>query len=102
MKPREQTELILFHDWSISRFGIKDIDTVAHRLTTIDSIGARQPAFFNLDNWEAHPRYFLKNDRQFMDSDYEWFYDNNENAIYIQLPPNQNLNDIDIILTYSP
>ncbi len=100
----EQTELILLHDWSISRIPVKEINTghpEGHKLTTVDSIGARQPAFFNLDNWEPHPRYFLENDKQFLDADYEWYYDKNENVLYIQLPSDQNPNDSDIIIPIS-
>lgn len=100
----EQTELILLHDWSISRIPVKEIRTnlsEGNKLTTVDSIGARQPAFFNLDNWEPHPRYFLENDKQFLDADYEWYYDKNENVLYIQLPSGQNPNNSDIIIPIS-
>ena len=64
------TELILLHDWSISRIGVKDIDSRKNRLTAVDSIGAKSPEFFNLDHWEKNPRYFLENAIEFLDVDY--------------------------------
>lgn len=97
----EQTELILLHDWSISRIRVQDIDLSSNKLTTVDSIGARQPAFFNLDNWEPNPRYFLENDLQFLDADDEWYYDKIENVLYLQLPTDQNPNDHNITIPIS-
>ncbi len=97
----EETELILLHDWSISRIPIKTIDASKNKLTTVDSIGARQPDFFNIDNWEPHPRYFLENDQRFLDADYEWYYDKDENAILIQLPSGQDPNDMEINIPVS-
>jgi hypothetical protein len=81
------TELVLLHDWSISRIGVKDINTTEHKLTAVDSIGAKNPAFFNLDHWEAQPRYFLENAPEFLDADYEWYYNPEEKAVYLKLPP---------------
>lgn len=98
----EQTELILLHDWSISRIAIKAIDRTAQKLMTVDSIGARQPAFFNIDNWEPQPRYFLENDRQFVDADYEWYFDTSEKAVFIQLPVGQDPAILDIVIPVSP
>ncbi|HKI90456.1 MAG TPA: hypothetical protein VKA38_15630, partial [Draconibacterium sp.] len=63
-------ELIFLHDWSISRIGIKNIDAQENKLTAVDSIGAKSPAFFNLDNWEPHPRYYLENAPEYLDESY--------------------------------
>ena len=32
-------ELVLLHDWSISRIGVKEIDSIKNQLTATDSIG---------------------------------------------------------------
>lgn len=87
---QNEMELILFHDWSVSRIGINEISKAEKKLTAVDSIGARTPVFFNLDNWEPNPRYFLENAIEFIDSDYEWFYDSKKSKIYLQLPELKN------------
>lgn len=89
-KPQE-TELVLLHDWSISRIGIREIDREDLRLTAVDSIGARSPSFFNIDNWEAHPRYYLENAPEFLDTDYEWYYHAEDETIMLKLPGSVNI-----------
>lgn len=95
------TELVLLHDWSISRIPVKEIDFSIKKLIAIDSVGAREPDFFNLDNWEAHPRYFLENDKQFLDTNFEWYYEEKDNTLWLQLPPDQNPNKQEIIIPVS-
>lgn len=87
-KPIEtgQVELVLLHDWSITRIPLAEIDYNQNRITAIDTIGAKGLNFFNLDNWEKDPRYFLENDRAFLDATGEWFFDRNERKIYVILP----------------
>lgn len=82
----EDTELVLLHDWSISRINIKEIDAKNRRLTAVDSIGAKNPSFFNLDHWEKDPRYFLENDLTFLDVDYEWYFDDKTDQLFLKLP----------------
>lgn len=95
------TELILLHDWSISRVAIKTIDPSQGRLTAIDSIGPRQPAFFNMDNWEANPRYFLENDIRFLDADYEWFIDPENRKVSLRLPKEVHPDNLAVVVPYS-
>ncbi len=82
----EDVELVLLHDWSISRVPIKEIDDSKNKLTTVDSIGAKSLDFFNIDNWEPHPRYYLENAMEFLDSAYEWYFKPSESSIYLKLP----------------
>ncbi len=79
-------ELVLLHDWSISRIQVKEIDVSESRLTAVDSIGAKNPSFFNLDHWEPQPRYYLENAMEFVDADYEWFYHQDDYRLYLKLP----------------
>ena len=81
-----QIELVLLHDWSITRILLAEIDSVQNRITAIDSIGAKGLNFFNLDNWEKDPRYFLENDMAFFDSPGEWFFHKNDRLLYLMLP----------------
>jgi hypothetical protein len=81
-----QLELVLLHDWSISRIAVKEIDAAELKLTAVDSIGAKDPSFFNLDHWEPQPRYYLENNMEFLDAGYEWFFNHIENIVYLKLP----------------
>ncbi len=67
----DQVELVFFHDWSISRVGIKSIDETASVLTTTDNIGGGA-AQFAIDYFEPHPRYFLENSAAYLDAPGEW------------------------------
>ncbi len=80
-----EVELVLLHDWSITRIGLSGIDKVKRVITAKDSIGAKGLDFFNIDNWEKNPRYFLENSITFLDSDDEWYYDNKEGVLYLRL-----------------
>ena len=82
-------EVVLLHDWSISRMAVKEIDKSTGRLTAVESIGAKVPDFFTIDNWEKNPRYFLENSMEFLDANQEWFCDFRKGQIYIRLPGNE-------------
>ncbi|MFW6290388.1 MAG: right-handed parallel beta-helix repeat-containing protein [Mariniphaga sp.] len=97
----KHTELVLLHDWSISRIPVSEIDVSDSRLTTVDSIGAKNPAFFNLDHWEPNPRYFLENDMEFLDADYEWYFDREKKTFYLKLPEGVNPEHIEITVPVS-
>ena len=76
-------ELVLLHDWSISRIPVAKIDYTDSRLTAVDSIGAKAIGFFNLDHWEKDPRYFLENAREFLDAPGEWWFDSESGMVYL-------------------
>ncbi|MFO7971621.1 MAG: right-handed parallel beta-helix repeat-containing protein [Desulfobacterales bacterium] len=90
----KNVELVLLHDWSISRIGVKDINWQTNNLRAVDSIGAKSPSFFNLDHWEEHPRYYLAGSKSFLDANYEWYFDEANNRIYLQLPEGRNPNHL--------
>jgi len=100
-KNEKNVELVLLHDWSISRIPVKEIDYEENKLTAVDSIGAKSPAFFNLDHWEPNPRYYLENALEFLDTEYEWFFDPEEKTIFLKLPENQNPNKTEITVPVS-
>lgn len=97
----KSVELVLLHDWSISRIPVKEINREENKLTVVDSIGAKSPEFFNLDHWEPNPRYYLENAREFLDADYEWFYDAEEKTMFLKLPENKNPNKMEITIPVS-
>lgn len=82
----EGLELILLHDWSLTRIPVKSINQRTKRLTTVDSIGA-QLDFFTLTHWEEHPRYYLENAPEFCDQPGEWFASFEQRKIYYHPKP---------------
>ncbi len=97
----KNVELVLLHDWSISRIALKEINFDENKLTAVDSIGAKHPEFFNIDNWEPNPRYFLENAVEFLDADYEWIFDINKNLLLLKLPENENPENLRIVIPVS-
>ncbi len=94
----KEVELVLLHDWSISRIPLAEADYSQNRLTAVDSIGAKGLNFFNLDNWEKNPRYFLENDLAFLDVPGEWFFDSAEGLLYLLLPDGKTPQDLSVII----
>ncbi|MGE5458633.1 MAG: right-handed parallel beta-helix repeat-containing protein, partial [Methanococcaceae archaeon] len=80
-----EVELVLLHDWSITRIGLSGIDSLQHIITAKDSIGAKTIDFFKIDNWEKNPRYFLENSMAFLDAENEYFYNRKEGLVYLKL-----------------
>lgn len=92
----KEVELVMLHDWSITRIPINDIALETYTISAVDSIGAKGLDFFNLDNWEPNPRYYLENAMEFLDLDYEWYLDTEMSKIYLKLPQNKNPNQLTI------
>jgi hypothetical protein len=97
----KNTELVLLHDWSISRIAVKEINIENNQLFAVDSIGAKDPAFFNIDNWEPNPRYYLENAPEFLDADFEWVFVEGENKFLLKLPENENPANLQIVVPVS-
>jgi len=89
---KEGLELVLLHDWSLTRIPVKSIDQQAKRLTAVDSIGARLN-FFTLTHWEEHPRYYLENALEFCDHPGEWYASYEEGKIYYHPRPGEQLEE---------
>ncbi|MCE5344668.1 MAG: right-handed parallel beta-helix repeat-containing protein [Bacteroidales bacterium] len=92
-----KVELVVLHDWSISRVTVADINFDDNKITAVDSIGAKCLDFFNLDHWEKNPRYFLENSLAFLDSAYEWYFDSGKRLLYLMLPEGQNPENLKIV-----
>ena len=97
----KNVELVFMHDWSITRIGVKEIKAEADQLIAVDNIGAKSPSFFTIDNWEPHPRYFLENALEFIDSDFEWVFLPETREIVIKLPKNTEPSKFNIVIPVS-
>jgi len=77
LKPYEDlsnVELVFIHDWSITRCPIQSLDVGTKTLRVPRQIGSGLH-FFTIDHWEAQPRYFLENSREFLSKPGEWNLD---------------------------
>lgn len=92
LKNTEGLELILLHDWSVTRIPVKSVDQKTRQLTAVDSIGAKLP-FFTLTHWEEHPRYFLENKHEFCDQPGEWYGDFDARKIYYHPLPGEKISE---------
>jgi len=90
-------ELILLHDWSITRIPVKSIDLKARHITALDSIGASLN-FFSLTHWEEHPRYYLENAAEFCDRPGEWYADFEDRRIYYKPRPEERISESTAII----
>jgi hypothetical protein len=93
-------ELILLHDWSITRTPVGSIDWESRRLDAIDSIGSRLN-FFTLTHWEKQSRYFLENAREFCDQPGEWYADFDSRTLYYLPLPGEKLQETQAVIPLS-
>jgi len=82
----KELELILLHDWSLTRIPVKSVDQKKKQLTAADSIGSRLD-FFTLTHWEEHPRYYLENAPEFCDQPGEWYASFEQQKIFYRPKP---------------
>jgi hypothetical protein len=72
-KPAD-AELVFFHDWSISRVPLAAVDAATHTYRFAGPVGANSPNF-TITNFEPHPRYYLENGIELLDTPGEWCFD---------------------------
>ncbi len=96
----QDLELVLLHDWSITRIPVRSIDWNEHRITAVDSIGSRLE-FFTLTHWEEHSRYYLENAPEFCDRPGEWFCNLDEGLIYYHPLPGETMDETTGIIPQS-
>lgn len=77
-------EILLLHDWSVSRVGIKSIDYERAAIVLANPIGAGAD-FFRITGFEPHPRYRVANAVELLDSPGEWHLDSRGVLRYVPL-----------------
>jgi len=75
-----ETELVMLHDWSISRNGVKYVDTKTQTIETVYEIGGPLH-FWRINGFEQNPRFRLENHPVFLDTPGEWYLDNKTNIL---------------------
>lgn len=77
-------EVVLLHDWSISRKAVAAMDATARTLTFAQPL-SNLLDMFQIDRFEPHPRFFLEGAAGFLDAPGEWYADQ-ERVYYAPLP----------------
>jgi hypothetical protein len=67
-------EVVLLHDWSISRKAVATFDPVQRTLTFAQPM-ANLLDMFRINHFEPHPRFFLEGAADFLDAPGEWYAD---------------------------
>jgi hypothetical protein len=91
----ESTELILLHDWSISRMPVERIDRNQSVLFSKFPIGCAAP-HYAIDHFEKNPRYALEGSPVFIDQPGEWAY--SEGHLYYMPFPEQKIVEANFII----
>ena len=69
-----EAEIVFLHDWSISRVRIKRVDVKKASVTLADPVGPAA-SHYTISFYAPHPRYFVENSRELLDSAGEWHLD---------------------------
>lgn len=67
----DDAELVFFHDWSTSHVRLKGVDPATQTVTLAAPIGRAMP-HYEIGHFEPHPRYYVENARELLDSPGEW------------------------------
>ena len=89
-------ELVLLHDWSISRTPIKTLDAKTRTLSTAEFIGG-PIAFWRINGFEAKPRYFLENHPALLDAPGEWYLDAEAGAVTYRPMAGEKLAGVEVV-----
>ncbi len=81
-------ELAILHDWSMSRVAVRDVNRSSGLMTLLHRVGATH-GFFDIDGFEAHPRFFLENSLALLDAENEFYYDAENQTLHLKLPADQ-------------
>ncbi|NMC21262.1 MAG: right-handed parallel beta-helix repeat-containing protein, partial [Thermogutta sp.] len=91
-----QAEFVYFHDWSTSRVKIAGFDPRTLEVRFSQVVGCSAP-HYAICHW-PHPRYYLENGRDMLDSPGEWLLDESSGEVsYIPLP-GEKLSEIEAIV----
>jgi len=85
------TEVVVMHSWSESRLPINAVDEAKH----IVRLAGR--CVFWTFLWEQHPRYFIDNVYEGLDSPGEWYLDRRTGTLYYWPLPEEEVTQLEIV-----
>jgi hypothetical protein len=92
----EAAEILFLHDWSTSRVRLSSIDAAARTYQLADPIGPGSP-IFAISNFELHPRYFVENAPELLDTPGEWFLDAAKNELHYMPRDGEAIHTLEVI-----
>ena len=91
-----EAELVLLHDWSVSRTRLKAVDAAARTVTTAHGIGG-PAAFWRINGFEPKPRYFIENHPDLLDAPGEWYLDRASGVLTYRPMPGEKIGAVRIV-----
>lgn len=96
-----EAQLLLLHDWSVTRVRIASMDAGSRTLTTADRIGG--PArFWRINGFEPHPRYRIENHPSLLDAPGEWYLDTKTGVLTYRPMPGETIGETETIAPVAP
>jgi hypothetical protein len=96
-----EAQLLLLHDWSVTRVRIASMDSGSRTLTTADRIGG--PArFWRINGFEPHPRYRIENHPALLDAPGEWYLDAKSGVLTYRPMPGETIGKTETIAPVAP
>lgn len=89
-------EVVLLHDWSITRIPVERFDSTARSISFIGPIG-RKYAFLCIDHFDKHPRYFIENCKECLDAPGEWYLDAAKGEVRYRPRAGEALSSADVV-----
>ena len=96
-----EAELLLLHDWSVSRNPIASVDAATRTLTTRDAVGGPSD-FWNIDGFEPNPRYLVENHPALLDAPGEWYLDRAAGVLSYRPMPGEKIEGFEAIAPVAP
>jgi hypothetical protein len=96
-----RSEVVLLHDWSISRVRIAGVDVEGARISVADPIGCQAP-HYAITNFEPHPRFFVEGSPRLVDAPGEWALDRETGQVTYAPLPGQTLESAEVIAPLAP
>jgi len=91
-----EAELLLLHDWSVTRNRIGAIDPKARTITSAEPIGG-PAAFWRINGFEPHPRFRIENHPALLDAPGEWYLDRKTGVLSYRPMPGEMIESAEIV-----
>ena len=91
-----EAELLLLHDWSVTRNRIGSIDAKTRTVTSAEQVGG--PAgFWRINGFEPHPRFGVENHPALLDAPGEWYLERKTGVLVYRPVPGETIESIEIV-----